>query len=110
MTDGSGKSNGYTRPVSVPPASCAHAPETAEMSLAACVLFLAVICPNALLTPPRQVCRVSMPTPCTKACTLVLARDPLATASWLIVEAIEPCSESRWALVTAAANRVTATR
>ena len=80
------------------------------MSLAACVLFWAVIWPNALLTPPRQVCRVSMPTPCTYACTFALASDPSVTASWLMVEAIELCSVSALDWVTAAANRVTATR
>ena len=93
----------------VPPANWVHEPATAEMSLAAWALFLAVIWPKALLTPPRQVCSVSMPTPWTNACSLVEASDPLVTASWFIVEAIDDCSASRLLVVTALANRVTAT-
>ena len=81
MTEGSGKSNGKTSPVLEPPANCVHGPETAEMSLAAPALFIAVIWSNALLTPPRQVCSVLMPTPWTYAFTLAADRAVFVTAS-----------------------------
>ena len=93
----------------MPPDSCAQAPETAEMSLAAWALFFCVICPNAILTPPRQVCSVSMPTPCTEACALVLDNEPFVVASALMVEAIDACRASRFEAVTALATSVTAT-
>ncbi len=77
------------------------------MSLAAWVLFFAVIWPKALLTPPRQVCSVSMPTPCTNACSLVEARAELVRANWFIVEVIDDCNALRLPVVTALTNRVT---
>ncbi len=50
-----------------------------------------------------------MPTPWTYACTFALASEPLVTASWLMVEAIELCNVLRSEVVTALANCVTAT-
>ena len=80
-----------------------HEPDTAETSLAAWSLCPPAIWLRAFWTPPRQVCSVLMFAPCKKACTVVVDSDAFVDASCPSVVAIDACSASRLAVVTALA-------